>query len=252
MKKSTFKIIIPAMFLSAISVANAQKLPGKQEVSVRAPADMKTDGKLTEWDGKLQAYNNATEIYYTISNDDAKLYLTIQCKYRDIVDKILRGGIALSINHIIKKNDPEAVTITYPVLRGGDMSDATNMFARATNIKNDGKDGPVPLGELNTLLQAKSKQINIKGIKDITDPSISVYNEEGIKAVSMFDKDLTYTYELAIPLKYLNLPATQFSYHVKINAPDETPMRHDGPPAPPMPMTATAPTDFWGEYTLAK
>lgn len=252
MKSHIVKKLLFVLVLPLTGIAYAQKLPGKQEASLRAPADMKTDGKLTEWGGKLQAYNNATEIYYTISNDDNKLYLTIQCKYRDIVDKIMRGGIAFSINHIVKKNDPEAVTVTYPVLRGADMSAATNMLARATNAKEDPSGGPVPVGELNTILEAKSKLINISGIKDIKDAAISVYNEEGIKAVSLFDAGLTYTYELAIPLKYLNLPATPFSYHLKINAPDETPMRHDGPPAPPMIMTATAPTDFWGEYTLAK
>lgn len=246
------KTYLTAALLITALAANAQKLPGKQEASLRAPADMKTDGKLTEWGGKLQAYNNATEIAYTISNDDNKLYLTIQCKLRDVVDKILRGGVSITVNHIIKKNDPEAVTVTYPVLRGADMSAATNMFARATNVKNDPAGGAVPFAELNAVLEAKSKLINISGIKDIKDPAISVYNEEGIKAASLFDKDLIYTYELAIPLKYLNLPATAFSYHLKINAPDETPMRHDGPPAPPMLVTSTAPTDFWGEYTLAK
>ncbi|QKJ28989.1 hypothetical protein HQ865_04210 [Mucilaginibacter mali] len=250
--KYTLPIGKTAVLCLMIATVQAQKLPNKQEVSLRAPADMKTDGKLTEWEGKLQAYNTATEIYYAISNDDERLFLTIQCKYRDIVDKILRGGITLSINHIIKKNDPEAVMVTYPVLRGADMSAVTNMFAKMNNEKSEAHDGPVPVGELNTLLQNKSKLINIKGIKPITDPAISVYNEEGIKAVSLFDTGLTYTYELAIPLKYLNLPATPFSYHLKINAPDETPLPPNGRFAPPVVITATAPTDFWGEYNLAK
>lgn len=251
MKKHILKTALLILFAASVI---AQKLPGKQEASLRAPADIKIDGKLTEWGSKLQAYNNATEIAYTIANDDDKLYLTIQCKLRDVVDKILRGGISLTVNHIIKKNDPQGVTVSFPALKGEDMSAVTNMFARASNQKREAGNGPVPVAELNDLLQARTKTIGVKGIKDVSDMAISIYNEEGIKAAALFDTGLTYTYELAIPLKYLDLPRdAPFAYHLKINAPDETPVLHPGgPPPPPMMLTSTAPTDFWGEYTLAK
>lgn len=253
-KRITKAALLPVLLLFVVYAAQAQKLPAKQERGLRAPADMKTDGRLTEWGGKLQAYSNATEIAYAISNDDDKLYLTIQGKLRDVVDKILRGGISLTINHTIKKNDPIGVTVSYPALKGEDVNAVTNKFAGATNAKGEAKGATVPVVELNNLLQTKSKTIEVKGIKEISDAAISVYNEEGIKAVALFDGGLTYTYELAIPLKYLNLPDNApFAYHLKINAPDETPVSHpSGPPAPPMMVTSTAPTDFWGEYTLAK
>ena len=39
--------------------ANAQKLPNTQETSLRAPANLKVDGKPTEWNNQFQAYNKA-------------------------------------------------------------------------------------------------------------------------------------------------------------------------------------------------
>ena len=59
-------------------MANAQKLPNVQQASLRAPENVKVDGKPTEWGDKLQAYNKATDVFYTIANDYNNLYLIIQ------------------------------------------------------------------------------------------------------------------------------------------------------------------------------
>lgn len=50
--------------------AQAQKLPGVQQTALRAPTQIKIDGRTTEWGNQLQAYNKATCIYYTLCNDD--------------------------------------------------------------------------------------------------------------------------------------------------------------------------------------
>ena len=250
-------VLVPLFFMVCFA-AYAQKLPNKQEASVRAPADIKIDGKATEWGNKFQAYNKATDIYYTISNDDENLYLVVQAKYHDIADKILRGGLTFTINHALMKKDDEQISVTYPVFMESGQSDVTNMLSRKEIEKRDAKDGEMVIDDMNKMLDSKSKTIRISGIKTISEQDISVYNQERIKAVSQFDKQLAYTYELVIPLKYLMLPnngADGFSYNIKINEPNETPVPHgpgSPPPPPPMAMTATAPTDFWGEYTLAK
>jgi len=237
---------IAALCLSAFA-ATAQKLPAKQTVSLRA-VDTKIDGKTTE---KFQAYNTSIEAFYTISNDDENLYLTVKAVQHDIASKIIRGGLTLVINHTIKKNDPEQVTITYPILRNADMAAVANMYAAKSFDQGDGTVTSVK--QLNDVLQAKSKTIGLSGIKTIADKEISVYNEDGIKAVSLFDDKNAYTYELAIPLKYLNLlNGDAFSYHIKVNEVYMGPATGGGPPAPPVPISALGTTDFWGEYTLAK
>ncbi|HCN82336.1 MAG TPA: hypothetical protein DIT07_01770, partial [Sphingobacteriaceae bacterium] len=76
---SLLLFLIGILYLIIIPVTtSAQKLPNIQEASLRAPAGIKVDGKATEWNNQFQAYNKATEIFYTISNDDDKLYLAVQ------------------------------------------------------------------------------------------------------------------------------------------------------------------------------
>ena len=66
--------ILLTLLVSTISlVVHAQKLPNKQEISFQAPTNIKIDGKASEWNNQFLAYNNATDIYYTIANDDKNL-----------------------------------------------------------------------------------------------------------------------------------------------------------------------------------
>lgn len=245
-------------FLLAATVASAQKLPSVQKSSVFAPPDVKIDGKATEWHDQFQAYNNATDLYYTLANDNQNLYLVIRAKYADVEQKIVSGGITLIINHGLAKKDPKAVSITYPILRDDDVSLVANMIAHKFNPRQNGDTTSIiNVDDLNQLINSKSKQINTTGIKSIEDNTISVYNSEGLKAAERFDDKLQYTCELAIPLKYLSLTNGQlFSYHIKVNepAPSGPPHRVGGnapPPPPPMAPISTVTTDFWGEYQLA-
>lgn len=246
-----FGVIKLLMILLAGNFAYAQKLPGVQQGGVLAPANIKIDGKVTEWGDKFQAYNKNIEAFYTLSNNNENLYLTVKATTHDIAGKILRGGLTLIINHMAKKNDPGAVSLTYPVLRGGDMAAVTNMYARKSFKQEDGEEASAK--QLNDMFEAKSKTIEVTGIKTITDKEISVYNEEGIKAAALFDDRNSYTCEIAIPLKYLNLPnGESFSYHIKINEEPITSKAGNGPPPPPVSISALGTTDFWGEYTLVK
>lgn len=251
------KIAIAYSTLSLLLTVNAiaQKLPTKQDKSLRAPAGIKIDGVASEWDNKFQAHNNATEISYTIANDDEKLYLTVQAAYQDIVDKILRGGITFTINHTQKKKDEKPVAITYPFIRDN-MGTITNFYARKNNEKRDAGTPTINVTDLNETLGKSDKLINVTGVDDIPEPQISVYNATGIKAASKFDEKLAYTIELTIPLKYLALPnngADAFSYQIKVNEPAEIKRYSAGNMAPPpISVTSIAVTDFWGQYTLAK
>jgi hypothetical protein len=243
------------MFIAAF--AGAQKLPNVQKESVRAPANIKVDGKATEWDNKFKAQNSATELFYTISNDDQSLYLTAQTKHKDIVDKIMRGGITLNVNPTLVKKSDSQVSVTYPSFDFTDMVKLTGLLAIKNYPAANADKDPATFDDVNKAFIARAKTIYIKGL-NLSTPEISIYNENGIQVASHFDDTFGYTYELAIPLKsFLTQDSKQsFSYQIKVNEPKQTP-KFDAnsplpPPPPPMLKTAVATTDFWGEYTLAK
>lgn len=250
-------IVFTAFTLLFAANIIAQKLPNKQQVSFRAPAKLKIDGIATEWGDKLQAYNKSTQIFYAISNDDKNLYLIVQAKYEEIISKIIRRGITLIVNHTVNKKDPQPVTITYPILRGSDMSRVANAIAGKFYKQPDTSYKPATVTAINNRLDAGAKTIIVKGIKALDSDTLSVYNTDGIKAAGQFDSKMLYNYELAIPIKYLDLPNNgnnPFSYQLKINGePDYKfmPGQTDAFP-PPVSEAQLATTDFWAQYTLAK
>jgi hypothetical protein len=263
-------------FILIGSAASAQKLPNKQVVSVRAPINIKIDGKASEWGDKLQAHNKATEVLYTIANDDENLYLVIQATKRDIVEKIAYGGITFSINSADKK---ENVALTFP------KYESNSSYHAGLNSKPDiASDTILYKMQLDSFVRAKNNQMGIKfkfieveGIKDMG-PLISVYNDVKIKANIRLDNQLSYTYELAIPLKYLSSVINSFggfTYNIRLNgaANNHTTMALNstgkdiiiydasgkavtGIPvmyeASAAKMGLSYPTDFTAEYTLAK
>lgn len=253
----TLSLSLATMFIATF--ASAQKLPNIQMESVRAPANIKIDGKATEWDNKFKAQNSATELFYTISNDDENLYITIQTKFKDVIDKIMRGGITLNINATVDKKSRNAISVTYPWLDASGATKLTGLLAIKNYPEVNQEKGLVTVDDLNKAFAERSKLIGVAGVKGINEKEISVYNDSGIQAGANF-YDTYYTYEAAIPLKYLSLPdngAKPFSYQIKVNEPKPMAPKFDGngpppPPPPPMMKTAMAATDMWGEYTLAK
>ncbi len=264
------KLLLPALLSLIVSVVtNAQKLPNVQQNSQRAPDNIKIDGKATEWDNKFQAYNKATEIFYTIANDDENIYLTIQVKNEDIINKIIDGGVSLIIQKPGKKKSSDNISVTYPAY------DAPNNKSKLRfNLSNSGIPNADSLMLINNAkLDKNCKLIKLTGVAG-TDSLISVYNLEGIKAASLFSTSKVYTLEISIALKYLDIStigATKFAYHLLLNGATPLDWRHVNPRAPADGSAVTleymqdaikkaveldarisTPTDFWGEYTLAK
>jgi len=253
----SLKLILSVLILN-ISFSNAQKLPNVQKRSIYAPQNIKMDGTATEWNDTFEAYNKAVDLFYTVSNDDKNIYLIVKTKYKDVIDKILRGGLTFTINPGPNKKDKNSVSVTYPVLEGPDMWIVANKLAHLNNLYKEGE--TINVNELNQLFYTKEKTLTVTGIEQISDQSISIYNDNGIKPASLFDDKMTYTYELALPIAYIKLPnkdGVTFKYQIKIN---EAPAMQrpavitasTPPPPPPMPVGTLATTDFWGEYTLAK
>lgn len=261
---------MPALLFSV--VAYAQKQPEMQQGGLKAPANIKIDGKANEWNGMFQAYNPAIQASYTVSNDDNRLYLTINATKKEIVNKIINGGISFTIHTGPRKTTVGGTTITYPIFDKDDRPFInTNALAL---VKPDEKDPAHKADSLmktfNATFANKAKLIRLSGLKDL-DTLISVYNKDGIRPRAALDNKLFFTYELAIDLKLLGMSAadhTKFNYNIRFNevdidyVPGMEIVRNDegfvtrifvaNPQLANSFAAALSPTDLWGEYTLVK
>src|ERR1700733_3178734 len=89
----TILIIIPVITLLA-----QPKLKSVQVASVWAPANVKIDGDLEEWDNNFQAENKAGGLFYTLSNNNLYLYLAVTGIDTKNSAKLAAGGITFTIN----------------------------------------------------------------------------------------------------------------------------------------------------------
>jgi hypothetical protein len=250
--KNTFSIL-----LITISAASAQKLPNIQETSIRAKKEVNNEN----FEKKFQAYNKSTDIFYTLSNDDNKLYLTVGATDPFIIQKIASGGLTFTISSGSKIT--EKVSITFPTY-GNSMSfyQVLNNQRKKSEIEKNQNDSLKNV--LNVQIGNRLKFIEITGIKAISDSLISVYNEYGIKANAFFDNNIKYNYKLELPLKYLSSDLTKVSYNIKLNGtiPKNAIVQSVGngqnllvtvaDRAPYTTPVTNSPTDFSGEYILAK
>jgi hypothetical protein len=283
-----YKMLINALLFILIAfvpiATNAQNLPKIQTASVRAPDNIKIDGKTTEWNDTFQAYNVDNHIFYTISNDDNYLYFTARMdddtgneKEFDAGNaKVLYGGITLTIKLPAEKEDGKSkkikdVSITFPTeyFRNKGLT-ILNISRNSKRFVNDTT--YVSLKKVDSLSVIANKkmvntfkEIELTGIQEIQEPSISIYNSLGINVAAQFNNRMQYVYELAIPLKYLGNSINsgkKFKYNIKLNGmPLFEPNGRSIPifPIPENPTKANIlaiwiqnATDFWGEYTLVK
>jgi len=264
--------MLAALLLFAF-YANSQKLPDVQLQSLRAPANVKIDGNPTEW-GTLQAYNHATEVFYSIANNDENLYLIVQATDGDIINRIVGKGITFTIQKSGEKKGNGGKGITYPVvaakngitfnLRNGIILDTTPKIADSLMRIN------------NELLNRVHRWINVIGMSGLVseiraDSILSVDNPDNIKAAEAFNNRRVYTFEVSIPLKHLHLSkneAPKFDYLIIVNGLTGFKMTVKAPQnqtpeqiaftqrmqtyASTQTSRMSLPTDFWGEYILVK
>ena len=273
--KAKKSMLVLLGFVLAISLsfnAYSQKLPKVQYSGIRAPSNIKIDGKVTEWNDQFQAYNPINRIYYIISNDDENLYLAIRTGDGGSGEKAIFGiTFNLQLPGENGKSSRKNINIRYPktveVQKSGSIRNAVNAVKR---IKDDTSGtGKKTMDSLRHFANQKMKdifkEIDVTGIKDIKDASISEYNIEGIRVAAQFDQHMQYTYELELPLKYLgsNINNKQkFKYNIKMNGlPEKAPGSPFAPPViyadrtnfmAPEAAFLMYPTDFSGEYSLAK
>ncbi len=162
------------------------------------------DGSLSDWPDSLSLFNEATNLYYSLANDDKNVYLALRSASKQDLTKILAGGISFSANIEGKKKDPP--TVIFPVL------DRTPGKSRA-------KEQP-EVEEMQKQILSRIKDIKVAGFKEIIDGGISLQNTYGIRAAASFDKNNNLIQEIIIPLSLLNLStanAGEVTYSIKVN-----------------------------------
>jgi hypothetical protein len=199
----------------------------------------------------------------------------VQAADIEVIKKIISGGLTLTVNTTPQNKEANASSFTYPVNDNGQNP----AYLTVMNKPEPQKDTAAYrlqmnnfINACNKLLATSSKFIGVSGIKTITDEKISIYNTEGITIGATFNSPLNYTFEIAIPLKMLQnvQAATKIAYNIRVNGitnnntnlkaiartgfyiltytgtDGKSYMLNSASPA------LVAPTDFWGEYTLAK
>lgn len=235
------------MVLIALGV-KAQKLPEVQANTLPAPQNIKIDGKDLEWGDNFAAENKRTSLFYSMANDEKNLYLIIKGSGSGIISKIMAGGITFNVNTEGKKKEKGAFSVTYPLIKrqprqqggnnggrqgggqggqggmirvegAGGFGGGGNFGGRQGQGANTAQRDSMMRAQQKTQL-ATVKEIKISGFQSITDSTISIYNEYGIKAVANIDAKGNLIYELAIPLQLLNISADnaiEIAYQLKVN-----------------------------------
>lgn len=238
------------------STVNSQTLPNVQTDALWLPKTFQIDGKLSEWNGTLKAFNKAAIVKYTMANDAKNLYLAISSDDPTTTAKILAGGITLQIGGAPSNSSAITYPVTYntysyvetgwPVKTFKLLSDSTNIASAMSDFK----------------------EIKVRDIKGISDSIVSIYNEYGLKnAMNYTNKTLVW--EFSIPLDRVGISfsqATALNYLIRINGvpvpprPAGTTMPQKLPPPTVIPRGAVIimenevqlPTHFDGKYPLAK
>lgn len=213
------QLIIAILLVSSLAVFSQ-----KQTENLPAPAVIKIDGKINEWTSPFQV-NKPTKLSYIIANDARNLYLVIQSEDSLVNSRILLTGIDFMINTAGKKKEGPFVLFPY-IQRAPRTRGAGAQMASVQEL--------IPLADLIVTHRkaiADIKEIKLSGFKEITDETISIYNEYGIKGAAAFDDKDYFLYELAIPLSVLGLTAEsgqEVAYNIKINGSEGQNLRATG------------------------
>lgn len=196
----------------------AQKLNNIQEAPIWAPANVKIDARLNDWDNTLQAYNKTIGVNYILANDEKNIYLVVKATDPGIANKIIAGGIDLIINTEGKKAEKNAYVVSFPLVDASSLRNQMSKF-RSQQGANGQQPDSAAIASMRQQAVKTFKEIKLKGFKDIADSVLSIYNEYGIKAAADYDDKGSLVCELAIPLKYfsLNNSLPEFAYNIRLN-----------------------------------
>ncbi len=209
-----FTLLSVLLFTSSLIAQDALEIPTSKSA-------VKIDGKLTEFSDSLANYDKTTKLYYAFTHDQNNLYVFLKANKPMEGNKIMAGGVSVSVNATGKKKAVSA--ITFPIVdRTAMMAEMRNRGNR--NGENTTQKTPEERAKERTEMRQKTltslKEIKATGFSDITVESISIYNTYGIKTGINYNDKNALIYELAIPLKLVGLDATtanEFAINIKLN-----------------------------------
>jgi len=238
----------------------AQKLPNVQKQSLRIPNNLKIDGLADEWGNNFAAYNHATDLAYTVANNDTMLYFIIKASDMQTIYKILNSGMVLTINTNSKNKTKGVMQIAYPLFgrKNYPMIELRdNPQLNKKMVTNTAKVDSFRIS-INKELAKRDREIKVQGLQSVPDQIMSIFNTYSISVSESFDRMFNYNIEFQIPLAYLNMNikrTTPFYYNITvIGANSSLPIntRITVSIIKPQHMGALYDTDFWGGYILAK
>jgi len=248
-------------------ISNAQKLPTEQTGSVTLPPEFKIDGLANEWNDKFQAHSKNTEINYTLANNSQFLYLAVQATDPLIIKKIIGGGITFTINTSGRRADNSPFSLTFPIIANNRQIFVFTSLVDMALYANQKKSEDSVINVVNNKITTVAKEIKVKGFKTIADTLIAVYNDTGIKSATQVNKSGALICEFLVPIELLGISPNSGKmvfYNVMVNGVTSIQQSNPAPGVTvrSVPHTlstnssniniAQYPTDFWGEYTLAK
>ena len=211
-----------AIFQSfTIGACSAQASKNNAGTLQAPPANLVIDGNASEWGDSLRYYNAEKKINYSLANDKDNLYMAIRITDRLDQMKVLRAGIAFSIDTKGKKK--ESFSLTFP-LNVGDVPQLP--------IQKD-DNGDVTQDDRNELIRERIttlRGIKVTGFKDIEDDMITTANTYGIKAAINYDDKGSLIYEVAIPLSFFHvddIAKNEWAFNFKINGVTRPAVKHD-------------------------
>ncbi len=196
-----------------------------QEIIPNAPANLKIDGKLTEFSDSLTSYDKTTKLNYALAHDANNLYVFVKANGQQEQNKMMAGGISVSVNASGKKK--ASSTITFPVVdRAAMMAEMRNRRSQGgggegnAQVQRTPEERQAEREAMRKKILTNLKEIKVSGLNGISVESISIYNTYGIKTGINYNDKNALIYELAIPLKLVNVdPASEeeIAVNIKLN-----------------------------------
>ena len=171
----------------------AQTIKGDEQINSRwASGSQQIDGKLDDWADSLNYNNEETRFSFSIRNNGETLFIALKSRDVQNLGNIFSRGISFSFNTDGKKKP--GPTIIFPVV---ERSGQTGKSVKAPTV------GEVR--EMQKIMLADIKRINVHGFPDIRDGAISIKNTYGIAAAATFDAQDNLVIEIAVPLHLLEI-----------------------------------------------
>jgi hypothetical protein len=167
---------------------------------------VKADGIPSEWSGRLRMYDNASDMYFAISNDLDNLYIRVKTKNKQTQMQILRYGLQVWID--TSGRNKEVTGFQFPFYQhsrksqeAGEGADSIGSYNRGGRPQTYKHSKEPDFETLRNKFNSNDKWINLTGFKPPVSGIVSVYNDFGIGVNIGWDAADTLYYEASIPFR---------------------------------------------------